>query len=93
MGRCRHARIMEGKILRGATCREDCDLLARLFPAVYVESELCPAELDLAADPCESEFGADAFEEIVFDDAKYDSLCIDLRGRRLWDSAEEESEP
>ena len=40
-----------------------------------------------------TEFGADAFEEIVFDDAKYDSLCMDLRGRRLWDSAEEESEP
>ena len=91
MGRQCH-QIMEDKVLRGPMRREDCDLMARLFPAVYVESELCPAELDLAADPCESEFGSEAFEEIVFDDAKYDSLCMDLRGRRFWGSAKKESE-
>ena len=92
MGRQCH-QIMEDKVLRGPMRREDCDLMARLFPAVYVESELCPAELDLAADPCEREFGSEAFEEIVFDDAKYDSLCMDLRGRRFWGSAKKESVP
>ena len=92
MGRQCH-QIMEDRVLRGPMRREDCDLMARLFPAVYVESELCPAELDLAADPCESEFGSEAFEEIVFDDAKYDSLCMDLRGRRFWGSAKKESVP
>lgn len=92
MGRQCH-QIMEDRVLRGPMRREDCDLMARLFPAVYVESELCPAELDLAADPCESEFGSEALEEIVFDDAKYDSLCMDLRGRRFWGSAKKESVP
>ena len=92
MGRQCH-QIMEDKVLRGPMRREDCDLMARLFPAVYVESELSPAELDLTADPCESEFGSEAFEEIVFDNAKYDSLCMDLRGRRLWGSAKKESVP
>lgn len=41
-------------------------------------------------DPCESEFGVDAFEQIVFNDEVYNALSTSIHGQRLWDSAEEE---
>ncbi|MBR4616146.1 MAG: hypothetical protein IKO55_11125 [Kiritimatiellae bacterium] len=41
-------------------------------------------------EPCESEFGVDAFEQIVFNDEVYNALSTSIHGQRLWDSAEEE---
>lgn len=42
------------------------------------------------ADPCESEFGIDTFEQVVFNDEVYNALSMSIHGQRLWDSAEEE---
>ena len=43
----------------------------------------------LLVEPSESEFGAEAFERVVFDDDVYNALSMSIHGRRLWDSAEE----
>ena len=47
-------------------------------------------EMTIPADPCESEFGIDAFEQVVFDDKVYNALSMSIHGQRLGDSAEEE---
>lgn len=44
----------------------------------------------LPVDPCESEFGAEALEQVVFDDDLYGALSMAVHGQRLWDSAEEQ---
>lgn len=49
-------------------------------------------ELYLPVEPCESEFGAEALERVVFDDDVYNALSESIRGERLWDDAGEESD-
>ena len=47
-------------------------------------------ELCLPVEPCESEFGAEALEQVIFDDDVYNALSMSIHGQRLWDSADEE---
>ena len=48
-------------------------------------------EAELVGDPGEDEADAEAYERLVFDDDAYGSLCVALRGRRFWNSAQEAS--
>jgi hypothetical protein len=49
-------------------------------------------EVYLPVEPCESEFGAEALERVVFDDDVYNALSESIRGERLWDEPGEESD-
>ena len=72
--RVRSTRLRAGEIMAGGG---------------YPEDELLSDELDLSADPSESDFGAETFEQIVFGEDTYNSLCEAVRGVRVWDLPED----
>lgn len=60
-----------------------------MFSRAFPEEALLGDELDLSAEPAESELGFDAFEEVVFGDDTYNTLCESIRGERIWDLPED----
>lgn len=55
----------------------------------FPEETLLSDELDLSIEPGESDFGVETFEQIVFGDGTYNSMCEAIRGVRIWDLPED----
>ena len=55
----------------------------------FCEDELLSDEHDLSVEPDESEYGLEAFDELVFGDDTYNSMCESIRGQRIWDLPED----